>query len=108
MKLRSYISAYDETDGDISHLITLVQDNYTANKSTLGTYNLIYSVTDSGGNTATLTVNVIVKDVLAPTWNTSKQDVTVSYTATFDIEGYKAQLGATDNYDSSGSLINHN
>jgi P2-related tail formation protein len=103
-EIRSYISAYDETDGDVTHLITLEQDNYTANKSTLGTYDLVYSVTDSGGNTTTLTVSIIVKDVLAPTWNTSKQNVTVSYTATFDIEAYKSQLGALDNYDASGNI----
>lgn len=103
-EIRSYLSAIDETDGNITHLITLSSDNYTANNDTLGTYDLIYSVTDSGGNTATLTVNVIVKDVLAPTWNTSKQNVTVSYTSTFDIEAYKSELGALDNYDPSGSV----
>ena len=103
-EIRSYLSAIDETDGNITHLITLSSDNYTANNDTLGTYELTYSVTDSGGNTATLTVNVIVKDVLAPTWNTSKQNVTVSYTATFDIEAYKSELGALDNYDPSGSI----
>jgi hypothetical protein len=103
-EVRSYLSAIDETDGNITHLITLSSDNYTPNNDTLGTYDLVYSVTDSGGNTATLTVSVIVKDVLAPTWNTSKQNVTVSYTATFDIEAYKSQLGASDNYDASGSI----
>ncbi len=102
--IRSYLTALDETDGNVTHLITLDQDNYTPNNTTLGTYDLIYSVTDSGGNTATLTVSVIVKDVLAPTWNTAKANVSVSYTQTFDIEAYKAQLGATDNYDSSGAL----
>ena len=64
--IRSYITAYDETDGNITHLIQLVSDNYTANKYILGSYTLNYSVTDSAGNTATLAVTVLVKDVTSP------------------------------------------
>lgn len=102
--IRSNIYAYDDTDGDITHLITKTSDTYTPNMNTVGTWQIVYSVEDSAGNVATLTVHVLVRDVTAPTWNVAKAEVSVSYTATFDIEAYKSQLGASDNYDPSGSL----
>jgi hypothetical protein len=102
--IRSNIYAYDDTDGDITHLITKTSDTYTPNMNTVGTWQIVYSVEDSAGNVATLTVHVLVRDVTAPTWNVAKAEVSVSYTATFDIEAYKSQLGASDNYDTSGSL----
>jgi hypothetical protein len=102
--IRSNIYAYDDTDGDITHLITKSSDTYTPNMNTVGTWQIIYSVQDSAGNVSTLTVHVLVRDVTAPTWNVAKAEVQVSYTATFDIEAYKSQLGVSDNYDPSGSL----
>jgi hypothetical protein len=102
--IRSNIYAYDDTDGDITHLITKSSDTYTPNMNTVGTWQIIYSVQDSAGNISTLTVHVLVRDVTAPTWNVAKAEVDVSYTATFDIEAYKSQLGVSDNYDPSGSL----
>ena len=102
--IRSNIYAYDDTDGDITHLITKSSDTYTPNMNTVGTWQIIYSVQDSAGNISTLTVHVLVRDVTAPTWNVAKAEVDVSYTQTFDIEAYKSQLGVSDNYDPSGSL----
>ena len=102
--IRSNIYAYDDTDGDITHLITKSSDTYTPNMNTVGTWQIIYSVQDSAGNISTLTVHVLVRDVTAPTWNVAKAEVDVSYTQTFDIETYKSQLGVADNYDPSGSL----
>lgn len=102
--IRSNIYAFDETDGDITHLITKTSDTYTPNMSTVGTWQIIYSVQDTAGNISTLTVHVLVRDVTKPTWNVAKAEVDISYTATFDIEAYKSQLGVSDNYDPSGSL----
>jgi len=103
--IRSNIYAFDETDGDITHLITKSSDTYTPNMNTVGTWQIIYSVQDTAGNIATLTVHVLVRDVTKPTWNVAKAEVDISYTATFDIEAYKSQLGVSDNYDLSGSLV---
>lgn len=103
--IRSYINAYDETDGNITHLITKTSDTYTPNMNNVGTYEIVYSVQDSSGNTSTLTVSVLVRDVTPPTWNSTKDQVEVSYTQTFDIEAYKAQLGIGDNYDTNDKLV---
>ncbi|MDY0294738.1 MAG: HYR domain-containing protein [Acholeplasmataceae bacterium] len=102
--IRSNIYAFDETDGDITHLITKTSDTYTPNMNTVGTWQIVYSVQDTASNITTLTVHVLVRDVTAPTWNVSKAEVEVSYVSTFDIEAYKSQLGISDNYDPVGSL----
>ncbi|HOI84505.1 MAG TPA: hypothetical protein PLP48_00385 [Acholeplasmataceae bacterium] len=102
--IRTYIYAYDETDGDLTHLIEKTSDTYTPNMNTVGTWQIVYSVEDMAGNVATLRVHVLVRDVTAPTWNVSKAEVQVSYTQTFDVEAYKSQLGVADNYDAAGSL----
>lgn len=102
-EIRSYITAWDETDGDLTHLIQLDTDDYTRNNTLIGSWPIIYSVSDSAGNVATLTVHVLVRDVTAPTWN-NFNEASVSYTQTFNIEAYKSNLGATDNYDASQDL----
>lgn len=105
-EILTYINAWDETDGDITHLIVKVSDTYTPNMNTVGTWQIVYSVEDTAGNEATLTVHVLVRDVTSPTWShDTKNHVEVSYTQTFDVDAYKLQLGATDNYDPSGSLV---
>ena len=102
-EIRALLSAYDETDGNITHLIVLDSDNYTANQNTVGNYDLEYSVTDSAGNTSYLTVTVFVKDVVAPIG--SNDSVSVSYAETFDIENYKNNvLVYSDNYDAKANL----
>lgn len=102
-EIRALLSAYDETDGNITHLIVLDSDNYTANQNTVGNYDLEYSVTDSAGNTSYLTVTVFVKDVVAPIG--SNDSVSVSYAETYDIENYKNNvLVYSDNYDAKANL----
>ncbi|MGE4320995.1 MAG: hypothetical protein AB7E61_06080 [Acholeplasmataceae bacterium] len=102
--IRSYITAYDETDGNITHLIQLVSDNYSANKYVLGSYTINYSVQDSSGNVATLVVTVFVKDVADPVG--IDDNASISYTQTFDIAQYVSENGLafTDNYDDPNDL----
>ncbi len=65
--IKSGLSAQDDIDGYIpSSAFVEVSDGYTGNETTLGTYVIRYSVTDSGGNTAYVNVNVHVVDVTAP------------------------------------------
>ena len=70
----------------------------SVNENQLGTYNIIYSVTDSDGNSVTETRNVIVED-------TTKPVITLNGGATQTIEfgnSYNEEgATASDNYDSS-------
>ncbi len=67
-------------------------------------YVLDYYVFDSVGNYATLEVQVLVKDVLAPVGNDGA--VTVSYTETYNLDQYMSsnQSSFSDNYDSTSDL----
>lgn len=77
--IRSNLYAWDEVDGDLSDSIELVSDDYTANKSEVGTYAIVYSVTDSSDNTAELTVYVVVIDQIAPVFHFGSDTVYQSY-----------------------------
>lgn len=65
---------------------------------------LYYYVIDSSGNGSILRVTVLVKDITAPSWNTSKGSATIGYSQTFNVETYKSQLGVSDNYYPSNQL----
>jgi len=54
----NYVYAWDQEDGEISHLIQVLENNVDTN--TLGTYTVTYSVTNSQDKTTTKTVNVEV------------------------------------------------
>ncbi|QMS85972.1 DUF5011 domain-containing protein [Candidatus Xianfuyuplasma coldseepsis] len=61
-----YIIAYDDIDGDITDSITVLQDNYTTNQTTVGEYNVVLQAEDSSGNTATFDLDIIVQDLINP------------------------------------------
>lgn len=97
---QSFLTAIDETDGDVTNSIYVVTDNYTTNKNIVGRHKIVFGVTDAAGNESTLEVYVNVVDITEPviTGNTAK--VTISYTQTWNINTFKSTLVATDNYDS--------
>lgn len=103
-EIRSHIVAWDETDGDITHLIEKVSDTYTPNMNILGTYEIVYEVSDSNNNTSSLTVTVLVKDVVAPSYNDEALEVEIGYSKTFDVEAHKTTLNASDNYYDTSEL----
>ncbi|QVK17355.1 hypothetical protein KHQ81_10885 [Mycoplasmatota bacterium] len=99
-EIQSRLSAFDNEDGDISSNITVVTDNYTANKNTVGDWHIIFSVTDSSGNTSTLDCSVLVRDAVSPeiygTYN-----YTQSMTTLLDVNTTVLNaLSVDDNYDS--------
>lgn len=53
------ITAYDSEDGDITDKIKIKKDNVNLSKA--GSYEVIYSITDSGGKTTEKTIDVTVK-----------------------------------------------
>ena len=98
-QIRASITAFDETDGDITHKIVKSSDNYSNNMNTVGQWNIVYSITDSSSNTETLTVVVFVRDVVAPVVDFGEyDDVTISYTVSFNPLTHANNFTITDNY----------
>lgn len=95
---QQYLTAIDETDGDISSRIYVVSDNYTTNKAVLGTYKVVFGVKDAALNESTLEVNISVVDVTRPVITGNASKVQVSYTQTWNIQNFKTTLSAIDNY----------
>lgn len=102
--IRSYISAFDDVDGDITHLIQLVSSDYQQPYS-VGQFEIRYSVTDSSGNTAFLKVYVLVRDISAPEF-VGDDWIEISYTETLDVTNLIAQVKSqmVDNYYTSEQL----
>jgi hypothetical protein len=62
----AHILVLDDIDGDITHTVVISDDGYTSNMHTTGHYTATLTATDSSGNTASMELNVLVKDEVAP------------------------------------------
>ncbi len=60
--ITTYISAYDEIDGEVGDNITVLSDAYTGHESTVGDYEVMLSVTDESDNEATFALTITVED----------------------------------------------
>ena len=97
-EIQSALQAYDDIDGDVSANITLVTDNYTINNDVLGTYNIIFEVTDSSNNTSQISIDVEVVDVLKPIF-TELETIQAVYPNVYTSQDILNLLSASDNYD---------
>lgn len=93
-----FITAWDETDGNITDKIIIDYDEYSTNKYVLGTYEVELSVEDSSGNESYLTIYITVADVTSPVISGNQSKVQISYTQTWNINAFKSTLSVTDNY----------
>jgi len=98
------LHASDNYDGDISGLITLVEDNYSSSNMIVGDYTMTFSVSDSSGNVALQTIDICVVDEEAPII-TGETSIVVGYDETITIAEILMNFTATDNYDSSLEFI---
>lgn len=95
--LRS-LYAYDDHDGNISHLIKVITDNYSDNASILGEWEIMFEVQDSSNNISRLQVIINNMDYLAPTisgvdfYQTTQNKLIL-------IDEIIENLSAVDNYD---------
>lgn len=96
---QAYLSAWDETDGDVTDRIKVESDDYTPNMRVLGTHEVKFYVTDKSNNRADLTVYIRVVDVTIPRISGSTAVATVGYKETYNIESFKSTLTVFDNYD---------
>lgn len=96
--IKDSLQAYDTIDGNLSSLISVKTDNYSAHNDTLGLYSIVFEVNDLSGNHSEASVNVRVVDVLKPVFSTV-ETIVMPYPQTYSIEDIKALLSASDNYD---------
>ena len=86
-------AAMDDCDGDVTAMVTV---EGTVDGNTAGSYTLVYTVTDAGGNVATAERTVTVKDLTPPELTLEGETyiaLTIGYT--FEEPGFTA----TDNCD---------
>ena len=88
------ITASDEIDGDLTS--NIVYDDSNVNLNEVGSYPLIYSVTDLSNQMVTVTVYVHVIDNLAPVLS-GVSDIT--YYMSDDLPNLLTGITALDNYD---------
>lgn len=92
------ITAFDDVEGDVTESIEVVSDGYDGNGGILGNYVILFSASDSLGNTTEFSVTVKVVDVTHPII-TGPGTVTVPHPQTRTIAGLTMLLSASDNYD---------
>lgn len=105
-EIQSALVAYDAIDGNVTGNISLVTDNYTANNSTLGMYEIVFEVSDESNNTSQITIEVEVVDVLKPIFSEIGV-IQAVYPNTYSEQDILDMLSASDNYDGdiSSSII---
>lgn len=99
---KSTLTATDNVDGDITSNITVVSDDYTGNENSLGDRNVQFSVSDSSGNTTTVTVVFKTVDVSDPiiTLN-GALNIDLEYGTSWSEPG----SSVTDNYDTGLTVL---
>jgi hypothetical protein len=88
------VSAIDNIDGDI--LGSIVVDSSDVDMNVVGSYDLTYTVSDSAGNTTSVTVTVTVKDYIAPDY---VENAIIYYLDGDDAPVYSDYISVIDNYD---------
>ncbi len=101
--IKSKLTAYDETDGDVSSSIKIVEDNYTGHEKELGAHIVKFEASDTSGNKTYLTVTINVKDVTAPVI-TGPETMRYSYDELISEDSFLLNYSVTDNVDSSIKL----
>lgn len=98
-KVRSSLRAIDDMDGDITNRITIQEDHYTSvTEKVPGAYAVVFAVTDAAGNTATLTMSIVVRDYLAPTISGANTFASSASNPLYEAD-IRATLIASDNVD---------
>ncbi|MCR5786926.1 MAG: hypothetical protein K6G28_04430 [Acholeplasmatales bacterium] len=101
--IKSTITAYDQTEGDITSRITFTNtDNYSLTNLHLGTYNFSASVSDGAGHSSTKNMSIVIKDVTNPTITGSS--VTRSYTKALSDSEIKSLFTYSDNYTAQNDI----
>lgn len=102
---KNSLNVTDNHDDSVSlkAAITIESDGYTANKTTLGTYDVVFSVEDQSGNIGTFTKTIKVIDNVAPTFS-GPTSLTSNISVTFTESDVRNQLTA---YDEKEGNVTH-
>ncbi len=101
--IMSKLLVSDNIDGDLSSKLKIVEDNYSGNETIVGTYNIIFNVTDNSGNTSNnFKIIIYVEDNEDPVFYINSMIIS---THTFEelsidnIENYLIQTSTINKYN---------
>ena len=100
--LKSRFSVSDNVDSDLT--LAIESDTYTASSSVPGKYRIIYSATDKSNNKGTKTVDVTVKDDVAPII-TGADKVEKSLSSILSIDEIVEEYSANDAIDGNVEIV---
>ena len=72
------LKQFTATDNNGQCTIEIIENNYTANYNSIGTYTVTAKATDEDGNSSTATINVNVVDLTPPVATVFISDITIS------------------------------
>ena len=97
-EIRASLAAYDVVEGDVSSNIIVKSDGYTEHIDTLGTYAIVFEVSDSSGNSSETEIIVELVDILKPVF-AGPTSIEVAYPRVESLADIQALLSASDNYE---------
>jgi len=97
-EIQSALVAYDDIDGDVTGNISLISDGYTPNLAVIGSYEVVFEVSDASMNTSQIVVEIELIDALKPVFS-DIGTVTAVFPNVYTPSDILAMLFASDNYD---------
>ncbi len=99
------ITASDELDGDLTNKIIIEKDEYTPNKKTIGTYEILLSVEDNSGNKTYCKILIDVYENLAPVISNVKDEYITSYNKLLDFDELFKDISIIDDRTPKEELV---
>jgi len=96
--IQAQLFASDNVDGEITAEIELKSDDYSLNQSILGFYEVIFTISDSSGNSIDYLVEVYVVDQAEPIFS-GPSSFTIGYGSSLSIEDIILSQAVEDDYD---------
>ncbi len=94
------LTANDNCDGDLSKNITVKSDNYSKNSDKAGEYKIVFTVTDSSGNTSNdFTVTIKITDDIFPVFYVDSSFININQYNSMTRDEIVAFLISTDAID---------
>lgn len=92
-------TAIDETDGDITNKIKVIEDRYTINQYNAGIWEVVLQVSDAANNTTEITIEIEVVDKIGPVFFIDKTKIVI------DLNTNNLDVNALINYFQNTNII---